>query len=184
MIHSQKSEIPFIIVVLLVACLIFVYDVELYGDVFQFLALYLGIIILVFERNVKRVIMLGITAFCVICIVYAIKGGFVWLATHNVEYAQISLRPYAFDREYNAKYYNGFPSGHTAAAFIAVGFAMRCYSKKWVILLALLALFVPPSRVLTMWHTTLQVIAGGILSLLISYSVVYLLQKCPYFRNA
>lgn len=183
MTHNPKLEFRFIIIVLLVACLIFIYDVGLYGDVFQFLALYLGIIILVFERNVKHVIMLGIAALCVLYVVYSIKGGFVWLAAHNMEYAKISLRPYAFEKARTIKDYNGFPSGHTAAAFIAVGFALRCYSKKWVILLAILAMLVPPSRVLTMWHTTLQVIAGGLLSLFISYGVVYLLQKFPYFRN-
>lgn len=180
---SQKLEFLFIIVVLLVACLVFVFDVELYGDIFQFLALYLAVVILLFERNLKRVLMLAICALCVVCFVYAIKGGFVWLATHNVEYAKISLRPYAFNKEHNIKDYNGFPSGHTAAAFMAVGFALRCYSKKWITLLALLALLVPPSRVLTMWHTTLQVIAGGFFGLFISYSVVCLLQKFPYFRN-
>lgn len=184
MTYNQKLENSFIIVVLLVACIIFLYDVELYGDIFQFLALYLGVFILLYERNIKRIVVLCIAAFCVLFVVYAIKGGFVWLASYNADYAQISLRPYAFSREHNVKYYNGFPSGHTAGAFIAVGFAMRYYSKKWVAFLALLALFVPPSRVITMWHTTLQVVAGGIFSLFITYGVVYALQKCSYFRNA
>lgn len=178
------GELVFMFIVLVVACMLFVYDVELYGDVFQYLALYLGIAILIYEKNVKRVAMLSIAAIFVVGIVYAVKFGFVQLASHNVNYALISLRPYAFNGTPSINDYNGFPSGHTAAAFIAVGFALRFYSKKWIIFLALLAIMVPPSRVLTLWHTTTQVIAGGFFSLIITYSVLIMLQKIPYFRDA
>ena len=184
MTEKKNNELKFMFIVLVVACVLFVYDVELYGDVFQFLALYLGIIILVYEKNIKRVIMLSIAAAFVVGVVYAIKFGFIQLASHNTEYASISLRPYAFNGTPSIYDYNGFPSGHTAAAFIAVGFALRFYSKRWIIFLALLAILVPPSRVLTLWHTTIQVIAGGIFSLVITYGVLVVLQKIPYFRNA
>ncbi len=183
MTYNTKLETIFMLIVLISASLLFVYNIELYGDIFQFLALYLGIIVLFYERNIKRVIMLAVAACCVLGVVYMVKMGFVWLASHHSEYAQISLRPYAFNKENALEDYNGFPSGHTAAAFIAVGFALHFYNKKWVLFLTMLALLVPPSRVLTMWHTIIQVIAGGICSLVITYSVIYVLQKFSFFRN-
>ena len=73
MTEKRNNELKFMFIVLVVACVLFVYDVELYGDVFQFLALYLGIIILVYEKNIKRVIMLSIAAAFVVGVVYAIK---------------------------------------------------------------------------------------------------------------
>lgn len=181
-------ESSLFIAIALVACALFFYDVELYGDVFQFLALYLGIVILLYERDIKRCIILAIAAAAVLGVVYGIKLGFSWIAQHYSEYAQISLRPYAFERVsksdvFVATDYTGFPSGHTAAAFIAVGFALHFYPKRWVLLLAFLAILVPPSRVITLWHTITQVIAGGLLSLLISYFVVYWLQKFWFFRE-
>lgn len=184
MIQNQKNEFIFMFIVLVASSVLFVYDVKLYGDVFQFLALYLGIVILAYEKNIKRVIMLSISAIFVIAVVYAVKFGFIWLASRNADYALISLRPYAFDGIPKIKDYNGFPSGHTAAAFIAIGFALRFYSKKWIMFLAFIAIFVAVSRVLTLWHTIIQVVAGGIISLVITYSVLAVLQKIPYFRDA
>ncbi len=172
-----KNDILVFVVVLIPAFSLFCYNVELYGDIFQFLALYLGLFVLIYERNFKRAIMLIIASIFVVCFVYAIKKGFVLLALNDaIEYAKISLRPKTND-------YDGFPSGHTAAAFIAVGYAIHFYSKKWVILLTLIAIFVPQSRVITLWHTPLQVLAGGLFGLFITYFVILLLKKNKYFSN-
>ncbi len=164
-------------VVLIPALFLFYYNVELYGDIFQFLALYLGLFVLIYERNFKRVLMLVIASLITVCSVYAIKKGFVWLSLSDaLEYAKISLRPKTND-------YDGFPSGHTAAAFIAVGYALHFYSKKWIVFLFLIAIFVPQSRVITLWHTPLQVLAGGLFGLCITYFVISLLKKYKFFKN-
>lgn len=67
--------------------------------------------------------------------------------------------------------FEGFPSGHTASAFSAVGFLQKRYGWKFGLPTAILATFVGYSRIQARKHTAFQVVAGAMLGFGISYLV-------------
>ena len=77
--------------------------------------------------------------------------------------------------------YDGFPSGHTTAAFAAASY-IRHYGGKWKIAsvpLYVTAAFTGFSRVHSKWHTKMQV-AGGVI---LSEAVMYLTTKTSWSQN-
>lgn len=74
-----------------------------------------------------------------------------------------------FARRPNGANFQGFPSGHTASAFSAVGFLQKRYGWKLSLPVAILATFTGYSRIKAQKHTSLQVIAGAMLGFTASY---------------
>ncbi|WP_051420616.1 phosphatase PAP2 family protein [Helicobacter pametensis] len=71
----------------------------------------------------------------------------------------------------NHSNFEGFPSGHTASAFSAVGFLQKRYGWKFGLPTAILATFVGYSRIYARKHTPFQVVAGAMLGFGVSYLV-------------
>lgn len=77
----------------------------------------------------------------------------------------------AFAQRPNGGAFNGFPSGHTASAFSAVGFMQKRYGWKWGLPTFLLATLTGVSRVIAQKHTPFQVVAGAMIGFSINYLV-------------
>ncbi len=168
-INSRVQNIAIFIFLVIATC-VWVYDIKTYGDIFRNVYIFLAMI-LIYQRAWGRLVALAISSLIVIAVVFIIKHGFSYIAAHyGEEYARISMRPI------NAKF-NGFPSGHTATAFIAVAFICHFYDRRWVFLVALIAIFVGLSRIITLWHTPLQVFAGGIIAFCITYFCIKKLKQ-------
>lgn len=152
------------------------YDVELYGDIFQFLPLYFGIFML-YKRDYKNIILLLIVACITLGLTFLIKHIFTLIALHyGEEYAYIAKRP-------TESRYNAFPSGHTTSAFIALGFMVHFYTKRWVFPCLFLAVLVAFSRVITLWHTPLQVCAGAINGFSVSFLLTLWLKNIHFLKK-
>lgn len=171
---NPKQDLMIFASIIALACVIWAYDIKLYGDIFRFLPIYLGLFML-YQRQFRRILILILCGFIVVCLVFLLKKIFGYLALH---YASVfnGLFEFMAKRPINGEL-SGFPSGHTAPAFLALGFAMNYYSRKWVFLFFILALFVPISRVITLWHTPLQVVVGTLLGLLLGYEITRFLRK-------
>lgn len=171
--QNKLENIYFAIIIALAAGL-WLCDIKLYGDIFRFLPLYLGLFML-YQRQYRRVLLLIFVSVVVVALVFILKKTFAYLAINHSDiynglFEMIARRPINGE-------FSGFPSGHTAPAFLALGFAMNFYPKKWVFLFFILALFVPLSRVITTWHTPLQVIAGALIGLILGYFLTYFIDK-------
>lgn len=167
---NEVREYSILSLILLCAAILWFYDIKLYGDIFRFLPIFLGLFML-YERKYRRVGLLIIVAIVVVGLVFVLKKIFGYLALHYGDiFVQIARRPINGE-------FSGFPSGHSAPAFLALGFAMYFYPKKWVFLVFILALLVPLSRVITSWHTPLQVICGSLIGLLFGYFLTMILDK-------
>ena len=138
---------------------------RLYGDIFAFLPAFAGVYSLV-EQDYEGLAYLAISTATTLATTFAIKYSFVGISKKNPNLAKISRRP-------NGIEYEGFPSGHTSSAFSAAGFMQKRYGYKWGIPTTILASLVGISRITSKKHTTLQVLAGGILG----YSMGYFITK-------
>lgn len=152
------------------------YDIELYGDIFRFLPIFLGIFLL-YIKEYRGVILLIISAIFVVGLVFILKKTFGYLALHQGgEFLEIARRPINSEL-------NGFPSGHSAPAFLALGFGLyflpkvSLQYKRWLFLIFILALFVPLSRVITTWHTPFQAIVGSALGVIFGYFLTMIIDK-------
>ncbi len=136
---------------------------QIYGDIFQFLPLAAATYSLILQ-DYKGLGQLAIGSGSALAITYASKLTFSAIAKTHPNIAAISKRP-------DSGSYDGFPSGHTAAAFSAAGFMQRRYGWKWGVPTTILATLVGISRVTSKRHSVTQVIAGAILGYGLSYLV-------------
>ena len=74
-----------------------------------------------------------------------------------------------FSQRPSGSNFKGFPSGHTASAFSAVGFLQKRYGWKFALPTAILGAFVGYSRIQAQKHTAFQVVAGAMLGFAVSY---------------
>ncbi|WP_288644075.1 phosphatase PAP2 family protein [uncultured Helicobacter sp.] len=132
-----------------------------FGDTAQFLpALSIGYTLLIKDFvGLKQQI---IATVAVVATTYVIKYAFHGLASVNTNLATISKRP-------NGESYEGFPSGHTSAAFSAAGFLQKRYGLKLGLPAIAISSLVGFSRVEAERHTTLQVICGALLGFCLSF---------------
>ena len=138
-----------------------------YGDIMQFMILYC-LVALLCVRDFRGALQLILASSIALCIMLISKKIFVYIARfYKDSIAIISQRPDSID-------FDGFPSGHTTAAFVVVGFMCAKYGFRnlFSILCIALAICVGLSRVYAMRHTWLQVICGAILGFLVGYFVV------------
>lgn len=168
---NQKYWIAYISIIL-IACILWFYNTKLYGDIMRLLPLYIGIILIIYKRYSQLVFLIG-TTLLIAVITAIIKYTCVFIAQHyGPEYIIIAQRPINGE-------FNGFPSGHSSAAFGALGFILCFYAKRWGIIIAILAFFGAFSRVVTLWHTPLQIFVGACIGLLFSI-LPYLIVKKYY----
>ncbi|RDU67671.1 hypothetical protein CQA53_01335 [Helicobacter didelphidarum] len=173
---NEVWHIVIIMGIILIALFIWQYDIKLYGDIFRFLPLYLGFFLL-YQRQYKRIIILLIGVCIVVGVTFSMKFSFSFLANHyGGGYITIAQRPI------NGKF-NGFPSGHTAPAFFALGFVINYYSKKWIFLVFALAILIPFSRIFTLWHTPLQVIVGALLGIILGFFITRWLKNFEFLKD-
>lgn len=135
---------------------------ETWGDVFSFLPLMAGAYSLA-RQDYEGVVQLALGAGTTLAITYASKYTFVGISQASENAAGISRRPN------NSARFDGFPSGHTSSAFSAAGFLQKRYGWKLGVPATILATSVGVSRVVSEWHTTVQVIAGALLGYGVSY---------------
>ena len=140
---------------------LWLYNHELYGDVFRLMLIPLGVIWLLQRRFVP---LKGLVISCVVIfgITFGLKIAFNYAAHTFADSAWIMEIVEIAKRPINGEF-KGFPSGHTASAFIAAALAWRYLGVRWGVYLIVLAGFVGYSRILNLWHTPLQVCVGGIL---------------------
>lgn len=135
--------------------------VERTGDIFQFLPLAAAIYALSI-RDYEGIKELAIGFGSTMGVVLVSKQALHAISKKDSNLVQFAKRP-------NGSNFEGFPSGHTASAFSAVGFLQKRYGWKLALPTAILASFVGYSRVLAQKHTPFQVIAGAILGFSASY---------------
>lgn len=133
--------------------------IELYGDIFRLMIIPL-IVIWIFQRQYAKLKELIYVSVGILTIAFVLKFSFSYLSSHYYEslYWILNIAKRPINGEFN-----GFPSGHTTIAFITAFFVWKYGEKKWSILVGLLAILVGLSRIISTWHTPLQVCAGAIL---------------------
>lgn len=157
------------IAVSLVLCVV---NFKVYGDIFRFVLPFLCVI-LPFYRKDFEILKQLIFAFLFSSLaVYLIKFCITFLVSH---YNLGDIFAFAM-RPINGKF-SGFPSGHTAGAFISVAFGYFYFHQKWKILFLCLAILVGISRIYSQYHTILQVVCGGIIGFFISFFIIKYLKN-------
>lgn len=175
--NMQHNFIIFVIGVFALG--LWLYDKEIYGDVFRFMLIALGLFWFI-QKQFQPLKYLIIIAIVILGIAFTSKLLFAYLAHHygDIEWLQNILE--IAKRPINGEF-KGFPSGHTTAAFIASALMWHFIGKKWGIFTFILACFVGYSRILSLWHTPLQVLAGAILGFIGSFILIYYIDK--YFKK-
>lgn len=143
------------------ALALWLFNHELYGDIFRLMLIPLGVIWLIQKRFIP---LKGLVISCVVIfgITFGLKIAFNYAAHTFVDSGWIMEIVEIAKRPINGEF-KGFPSGHTTSAFIAAALAWWYLGTRWGVYLVILAGFVGYSRILNLWHTPLQVCAGAIL---------------------
>lgn len=92
---------------------------EIYGDIMQFLPAFVAIYPFA-TQDFEGLGWLALSTASALGATFIIKYSFYGIAKKNPNAARISQRP-------NNGAFEGFPSGHTASAFVAAGFAQKRY---------------------------------------------------------
>ncbi|RDU64952.1 hypothetical protein CQA53_07300 [Helicobacter didelphidarum] len=142
-----------------------------YGDLMQFFALFV-LLLLIILKDMTGILQLALSAI--------VGLGIMLFSKHILPYfsnifqnneclggiiASVAQRPDAIND------FDGFPSGHTTAAFIATGFVSKRYGWKYGIVAITLAILVGLSRLYALRHTTTQVICGALLGFFVAYCI-------------
>lgn len=136
---------------------------EIYGYIMQFLPAFVAIYPLA-TQDFEGLGWLALSTGSALGATFIIKYSFYGIAKKNPNAARISQRP-------NNGAFDGFPSGHTASAFVAAGFAQKRYGNALGIPCLILALLTGASRVVAEKHTILQVLGGAILGYTLGYFI-------------
>lgn len=167
------QNITIALIFMLTAILWFYSDktIELYGDIFRLMILPIAGIWLL-QKQYTKLKELIFVSLCVLGIAFAIKLSIAYFASYDsLQYfLEFAKRPINGE-------FKGFPSGHTTAVFIVVFFVWKYGSIKWRIVVTLLASLVALSRVISMWHTPTQVIAGAILGFVGSLLILKIIHR-------
>lgn len=132
-----------------------------FGDVAQFLpAASLAYAIFLRDFVGARQQVVGYVA--VVASTYAMKYALHYSAPLSPKIQSLSKRP-------DGENFEGFPSGHTASAFAAVGFLQKRYGLRLGLPALAIASVVGVSRIHAQRHTITQVICGGMLGFFLSF---------------
>lgn len=132
-----------------------------FGDVAQFLpAASLAYAIFLRDFVGARQQVVGFLA--VVASTYAMKYALHYSAPLSPKIQSLSKRP-------DGENFEGFPSGHTASAFAAVGFLQKRYGLRLGLPALAIASVVGVSRIHAQRHTITQVICGGMLGFFLSF---------------
>lgn len=144
-----------------------------YGDFFQLALPALCVVLPLYQKDFEKLKQLIFAILASTLITHLCKLSIPYLvAQHEMgEVFSFAQRPIDMTR------FDGFPSGHTQGAFIAVAFAFAYFKMRWKVLFFCLALMVGISRIYSQYHTILQVICGALVGFFISYLVIRFLQK-------
>lgn len=129
--NMQHNFIIFVIGVFALG--LWLYDKEIYGDVFRFMLIALGLFWFI-QKQFQPLKYLIIIAIVILGIAFTSKLLFAYLAHHygDIEWLQNILE--IAKRPINGEF-KGFPSGHTTAAFIASALMWHFIGKNGVYLL-------------------------------------------------
>lgn len=136
---------------------------ETYGDIMQFLPAFVAIYPLA-TKDWEGLGWLVASTSSALATTFIIKYSFYGIAKRNENAVRIAQRP-------NNGSFEGLPSGHTASAFSAAGFAQKRYGNMLGIPCLVLATFTGFSRVVAEKHTIFQVLSGAILGYVIGYFI-------------
>lgn len=151
------------------AMVLCILDFKLYGDIFRFMGLFI-LIFLLLKRDFAKAKELVCVLIIVLGFSYCIKMIIVILANYDM----LSSSALEFAMRPINGIPSGFPSGHTTFAFISAAFAYCYFDYKWKVLFFILAIMVGISRIISLWHTPLQVFFGFLIGFLFS---VFLLKS-------
>ncbi|PAF43669.1 phosphatase PAP2 family protein [Helicobacter sp. 11S02629-2] len=143
---------------------------RLYGDVFQYMPLYVFIFLL-WIRAYRPAIGLVFATAIAFLIMRTIKNFFGIVSLYNPNMAEISRRPDVLSD------YDGFPSGHSTGSFIGAGFATALYGYKVGFLVSVVCALVCCSRLYVNRHTLTQVLVGALLGFLVGFYIGKLYSK-------
>ena len=163
------------------ALILWLYEPKLYSDVFRFMLFPLGLVWLLQKRYVLLKYFIVITA-VILGIAFACKYTFFYMANYFMDNVWVENIAHIAKRPINGEF-KGFPSGHTTAAFIAAAFAWQYMSKKWGIFFIFLAFMVGYARIISLWHTPIQVCAGALLGFVGSLVFISFINKKPKVQH-
>lgn len=132
-----------------------------FGDVAQFLPA-ASFAYAIFLRDFVGARQQAVGFLAVVASTYAIKYTLHYSAPLSPKIQSLSKRP-------DGENFEGFPSGHTASAFAAVGFLQKRYGLCLGLPALAIASVVGISRIHAQRHTITQVICGGMLGFFLSF---------------
>ncbi len=132
-----------------------------FGDVAQFLPV-ASLVYAIFLRDFVGARQQAVGFVAVVASTYAVKYALHFLAPSSPRIQALSKRP-------DGENFEGFPSGHTASAFAAVGFLQKRYGLRLGLPALAIASVVGISRIDAKRHTIAQVICGGMLGFFLSF---------------
>lgn len=135
--------------------------IETLGDIFQFLPAF-GAGYALYTQDYEGLKELAIGLGSTMGVVLISKSLLQTISKKSPDFVYFAKRP-------NGANFQGFPSGHTASAFSAVGFLQKRYGWKFSLPAVVLATFTGYSRIKAKKHTTLQVLIGAMLGFSLSY---------------
>lgn len=170
------SNLAFILLILgaLVLCYM---NIELYGEIYRFLPL-LCFLPLLKPLNMQKIFELFIALAIASLVTYICK----FVISHLALNANLDDLLSFAKRPINGEF-KGFPSGHATTAFVGVAFAYLYYGLKWKIAFLAFAILVGISRILSLWHTPLQVFVGSIVGFFAAIITLKLLARFEVFKK-
>lgn len=132
-----------------------------FGDVAQFLPA-ASLAYAIFLRDFVGARQQAVGYVAVVASTYAMKYALHYSAPLSPKIQSLSKRP-------DGENFEGFPSGHTASAFAAVGFLQKRYGLRLGLPALAIASVVGVSRIHAQRHTITQVICGGMLGFFLSF---------------
>ncbi|MCH5313461.1 MAG: phosphatase PAP2 family protein [Helicobacter sp.] len=164
-----------------IAVLLWLYNPQVYGNVFRFMLIPLGLFWLI-QKQFQPLRYFICVVVVILGIAFGIKMLCAFLASHYEDILWLQDILEIAKRPINGEF-KGFPSGHSTAAFSAAALMWYFMGNKWGIFAFILACFVGYSRILSLWHTPTQVFAGAILGFVGSFAVILLLSYIDKTRE-
>ncbi|RDU65492.1 phosphatase PAP2 family protein [Helicobacter sp. MIT 14-3879] len=175
--QNKASNIAFIALIC-IAIFLCVFDIEVYGTIYRFLP-FICFIPLLINKQYAMLRELFLALLFASLVAYFSKFSILYLLEHFNGLSEVL----SFAKRPINNEFDGFPSGHTTTAFVAVAFAYIYYDLKWKVLFLIFAILVGISRICSFWHTPLQVFAGSLIGFFISLIVIRILQKNNIFSK-
>lgn len=176
---SQRRIMKILALILLIAgCIgLCCFNMELYGEIYRYLPL-LCFLPLIAIKDIEKIFDLFVALVLASVVAYVLKFAILYLATNMHFESMLSFARRPINGEYN-----GFPSGHATMAFVGVAFAYLYYSYKWKIAFLCFGILVGISRILSLWHTPLQVFVGSLIGFFVALIILKFLAKASFMKK-